>query len=82
MKKVALFLAFVFMFGTIAVNAQTPKSDVKKKPAIEKKKLVVKKEDKKVAPAKIKKAAPKKNVHKKRVKKVAKPAETTPTTAQ
>jgi hypothetical protein len=82
MKKVALSLAFVFMFGTIAINAQTPKTDVKKKPATEQKKPAVKKEDKTAEPATTTKATPKKKAHKKRAKKVAKPAETTPAVAQ
>jgi len=69
MKKVALSLAFVFMMGTIAVNAQNPKSEVKKKPATEQKKPEVKKDDKNANAATPVKHAPKKKLHKKIAKK-------------
>ncbi|MEI6346919.1 MAG: hypothetical protein WCP69_03125 [Bacteroidota bacterium] len=91
MKKAALSLAFVFMFGTIAVMAQNPKTDAKKKVATEQKtselqkptktadaetqEITKKKHDKKTKKKAIKKST--KHANKKAVKKTKKPAETT-----
>jgi hypothetical protein len=84
MKKVALSLAFVFMMGTIAVNAQKPKTEVKKTPATEQKKPEVKKDEKNAnaaTPATPAKPAHKKKAHKKGAK-VAKKVEATAPVAQ
>ncbi len=81
MKKVALSLAFVFMMGTIAVNAQKPKTEVKKTPATEQKKPEVKNDDKNANAATPAKPAHKKKAHKKGAK-VAKKVEATAPAAQ
>ncbi len=78
MKKVALSLAFVFMMGTIAVNAQKPKTEVKKTPATEQKKPEVKKDDKTANAATPAKTTQKKKGHKKGAKTTKKAEATTP----
>lgn len=81
MKKVALSLALVFMMGTIAVNAQSPKKEVKKSVTTEQKKPEVKKDDKIANAATPVKPVQKKKAHKKVVKK-AKKIEAKTTVAQ